>query len=104
MDKRKIRHNPNQQIFFISLDFKLGYLRYELPEDGIIEFTQTFVPEKHRNKGIAGQLVDQGLEYAAQMDLKVRPSCPYVRSYIEQHPETKILLEEQLETVNTNNS
>ena len=36
---------------------------------------------------IGGTLVRHILDYAAAQGLKVRPDCPFVKAYIDKHPE-----------------
>ncbi|WP_250162907.1 GNAT family N-acetyltransferase [Psychrobacter sp. WY6] len=53
-------------------------------EEGI-EYKHTFVPESLSGRGIAGYLVKVILDCAAVRKLRVKPTCPYVKSYIDKH-------------------
>jgi len=46
----------------------------------------TFVPEEQRNQGIASTIVEHALEFAQREGYTVRPTCPFVKSYIDEHP------------------
>ena len=87
----------------ITRNDELG--RYELSEDGIVAavldfrdeagvriFTHVEVEPRLRGAGVAGRLVEAALEETRDQGLSIRPLCPYVRSYVEEHPEWASLL------------
>jgi predicted GNAT family acetyltransferase len=47
-----------------------------------------------RGRGIAQLLAHAGLEYAKTHRLEVVPVCPFVKSYLEKHPEYQELVAE----------
>jgi len=57
-------------------------------EDGVIDLLHTEVPKELEGRGIAAELTTAALGYAAANDLLVKPTCPYVRSYLKRHPNT----------------
>lgn len=74
--------------------------RFELVEEGhtarvnyvmlsptSIIFTHTVVPFALKGRGIASYLARYVLDYARENNLNVIPQCPFIRSYIERHPE-----------------
>lgn len=52
----------------------------------------TIVPEEMEGKGIGSALVKHALEYARHEHLYVKPTCPFIRAYIDRHPEYKDLV------------
>lgn len=70
----------------------VGYIEYDDAE-GVRDLTHTFVQPKYRGKGIAARLVAEALDTTRQQNLLVRPSCPYIRSFIEGHDGYRDLLE-----------
>lgn len=63
-----------------------GFARYRLEGD-VVVFTHTEVDRHHEGRGIAGTIARTALdEVAATGTLRVRPSCPFVRGWIERHP------------------
>ena len=52
-----------------------------------IIFTHTLVPVSLKGQGIASYLAKYVLDYARENNLNVIPQCPFIRSYIERHPE-----------------
>lgn len=57
-----------------------------------IAFTHTEVPEAYQGQGVGERLVRTALERARAEGLVVRPLCPFVRAYIEAHPEFQDLV------------
>ena len=57
-----------------------------------LHMVHTEVPPEARGRGIAGEVVQAALDYAAGNRLKVMPLCSYVRGYMRRHPETQALL------------
>ena len=54
---------------------------------GKINLIHTEVSAEQRRQGLGGTLVKAALDYARQNRLQVIPSCPFVRSFIDHHPE-----------------
>ena len=54
---------------------------------GGIAYLHTIVPPELGGRGVGSALVKYILDYAAQNHLKVRPDCPFVKAYIDKHPE-----------------
>ena len=57
-----------------------------------LHMVHTEVPQQARGRGAAGRVVEAALDYAQANGLKVMPMCPYVRTYLERHPERQGLL------------
>ncbi len=89
-----VKDNTAGKRFEIDIDGELAYLEYEMG-GGLITFTHTFVPETLRGRGLAGQLVEAGLEAARARDLKVVPQCPMVAGYMNKHPATQEMLADE---------
>ncbi len=64
-----------------------GFIAYKARGDRIA-LVHTEVLPTHRGRGIAEQLVQHALHDARRRRLRVIASCPYVRAYVERHPET----------------
>lgn len=83
--------NTEQKRFEIHIDDQIALEDYEFfttsqGEKGI-EYKHTEVPKELGGQGIAGYLVKYILDDAAAKGLRVKPTCPYVKSYIDKHPE-----------------
>lgn len=80
-----IHHDSANQEFTAGPADQQAELAYSLPAAGIIDFVHTFVPENQRGQGVADELAQAGLAYARQAHLKVRTSCEFMASYVQQH-------------------
>ncbi|MFA6574199.1 MAG: GNAT family N-acetyltransferase [Nocardioides sp.] len=63
-----------------------GYSEYVL-SDGGIDLTHTVVDDAFGGQGIGGTLVKAALDQARERGLTVTPTCEFVKSYIERHPD-----------------
>jgi uncharacterized protein len=64
----------------------VGYIVYHL-EPERITLIHTEVEPAFEHQGIAGRLVAGALDDIRSRGLSLVPVCPYVRSYVERHPE-----------------
>ncbi len=64
-----------------------GFLDYVVKR-GRIALIHTEVLPAHRGQGIAAQLARFALDDARRRGLGVIASCPYVRAYVQHHPDT----------------
>lgn len=83
-----VTHDAERSRFVVHLgDGEEAYLAYREGDDGHLDYTHTFVPESHRGRGIAEEVVVEALEHAREAGRKIVPSCPYVRHIVEEaHP------------------
>jgi predicted GNAT family acetyltransferase len=72
--------------FELRVDGRLAELQYRLNGERFV-LVHTGVPDELGGRGLAGQLVKAAVDRAAAEDLVVVPTCPYVRSWLEKHPE-----------------
>lgn len=89
----KIKHDKKNHKFTITIDDSESYLSYRMQGKEAINFYSTYVPRELRGKGIAAQLVEEGLQFAVKNNLRVIPSCSYVSIYIERNEKYKDLVE-----------
>ena len=86
-----IRHEPDQNRFATETDEGTAVLEYVL-KPGRIAYVHTGVPEGARGEDVGTALVEHGLQYARDEGLRVIPLCPFVKAYMDRHPETQDLL------------
>jgi predicted GNAT family acetyltransferase len=55
--------------------------------DGVLDLVHTEVPPQMEGKGYGGALAKAALDAARAAGLRVVPSCPFVREYVERHRE-----------------
>jgi uncharacterized protein len=86
-----VQHQPEQSRFHAEVDGFEGELAY-YRNGSVITFLHTKVADELEGQGVGSQLARAGLHYARQEGLQVVPSCPFVRGYIEKHPEYAALV------------
>jgi uncharacterized protein len=86
-----VEHNREAGRFEIAIGSDMAVLEYALA-DGRIVFVHTGVPSALEGRGLGSQLARAGLEFARGESLRVEPRCPFIRSYIDHHPEYKPLV------------
>jgi predicted GNAT family acetyltransferase len=83
----EVRDVPERHRFEVAENGQpAGFLTYRI-SDGEITFVHTEVDPAFEGKGLAGQLVKAALDDVRGRGLRVIPECPYVRRYIDRHPE-----------------
>ena len=87
-----VRDNEDEHRFEIDLgDGSFAIAEYKLVPGSIV-FTHTQVPHVHEGHGFGTKLVQAGLASARARRLNVIPICPFVRAYLQKHPEEQDLL------------
>ncbi len=83
----EVRDNPDRSRFEVTVDGRrAGYMRYRRFPDRI-DLIHTEILPQHEGKGYGGALIAAALERAREEGLAVIPHCPFVREYIERHPD-----------------
>lgn len=84
-----VRKNTEQSRYEAWVDGALaGYAEYrEVPDADEVSMPHTQVDHSFEGKGVGGQLVQGALDDLREQGLKVRPVCPFVKSWIERHPD-----------------
>jgi predicted GNAT family acetyltransferase len=86
-----VRNNESERRFEITVDGHTAFLKYAM-EGGRLNLVHTEVPPELGGKGLGGTLAHAALEYARASQLSVVPSCPFVKRYLEKHPEYAALV------------
>ena len=63
-----------------------GFAAYRRSPDRIV-FTHTVVDDAFEGRGVGSTLVRGALDAVRGEGLRVVPQCPFVKSFIERHPE-----------------
>ncbi|PLX82935.1 MAG: N-acetyltransferase [Desulfuromonas sp.] len=85
MDIEIIR-NETANRFEAEIDGFLAVIEYKI--DGqTMALVHTGVPEELGGRGLGSKLVKFALDFARANELKVDPVCPFVKSYLERHPD-----------------
>jgi predicted GNAT family acetyltransferase len=78
---------PERERYEIYVDGELaGFTEYKT-RPGIIAFIHTEVDEGFQGRGLGERLIGYALDDARKRGLAVLPFCPFVRSFIQSHPD-----------------
>jgi predicted GNAT family acetyltransferase len=78
---------PERNRYEITVDGTLaGFAEYRLAPDHIT-FVHTEIDDEFAGKGLAGVLVRRALDDVRTRELRVVARCPYVKAWIERHPD-----------------
>ena len=81
-----VRDNTGRHRFELDADGHVAFSEYKRSE-GLLTVMHTEVPKELEGHGIGSSLVRGVLDFARAQGLKVRAVCPFVKAYIERHPE-----------------
>jgi predicted GNAT family acetyltransferase len=73
--------------YYTTIDGREAAVGYFKLDDETLDFHHTYVPEELRGQGVAEKLVRHALDDAKRQGFRVIPSCPYVKRFVERHPE-----------------
>jgi predicted GNAT family acetyltransferase len=89
--EQELRVNNGANRFELEVEGHVAFIDYTLKRE-LLFLIHTEVPEALQGKGIAGIIVQKTFEYAKKNGYQIVPLCPYVRTYLERHPEWKELV------------
>ncbi len=87
--------NKTRKRFELEVDGHIAFLTYDRGAERL-ELIHTDVPDELEGKGVGSRLVKEVLAYAREEGLKVIPTCRFVHSYLERHPDEQDVLAEPL--------
>jgi predicted GNAT family acetyltransferase len=91
MQMTDIVNNKPQHRYELTVDGHIAASHYEIA-GGVITFVHTEVPPELAGKGIGSKLLKGALDQVRADGLKVIAQCPFVKAYIEKHPDDADLL------------
>ncbi len=78
--------NKTKQRYELTVDGHTAASYYEVA-DGVVTFIHTEVPPELGGKGIGSKLIAGALDLARADGLKVIAQCPFVKAFLEKHPD-----------------
>ena len=87
----EVTNNAGEHRFELAVDDQIAATYYEIA-DGVITFVHTEVPPALGGKGIGSKLIRGALDQVREDGLKVIAQCPFVKAFIEKHPDYQDLL------------
>ena len=91
MQHNNIINNQQRQQFQLSVEGEIAFLEYRF-KDGAIYLMHTEVPERLGGRGLGTALAAAAFDYAKTNQLKVKVYCPFVKKYLDRHPDLNGLL------------
>ncbi|MGV9772009.1 GNAT family N-acetyltransferase [Streptosporangium sp. NPDC003464] len=83
----EVKLSPGGDLFEAEMEGKhAGQLEFTRHE-GLIIYTHTEVEPEFEGNGVGGALVRTALDAARAEGVKVVPRCPFVKTWIERHPD-----------------
>lgn len=79
--------NKEKKRFELDVDGTVAVIEYQNIEPNILDLIHTEVPKKLSGLGIGSKLVAGALQYCKSNNLKVVPSCGFIKKYIDKHTE-----------------
>ena len=87
----EVTNNTESHRFELAVEGHIAATYYEIA-NGVITFVHTEVPPELGGKGIGSKLIRGALDQVRTNGLKVIPQCPFVKAFIEKHPDYQDLL------------
>ena len=84
----KIKHNKRNQQFEVMQGDHQALLVYRIHENQLV-LMHTKVPEAMKGQGIGKALVLTSLKFGEEQNLDLKIYCPFVKHFIEKHPDWK---------------
>jgi predicted GNAT family acetyltransferase len=81
-----VRDNTARSRFELDAGGVTAFMNYRI-DGNVISLDHTETPLAARGRGLASRLVEGALQIVRARGLKVVPRCPFVRAYIDKHPE-----------------
>ena len=86
-----VNNNTRKHRFELEVDGHLAAAYYER-SGNVITFKHTEVPAELGGKGVGSKLVQGALDQVRAAGLKLIPQCPFVKAWIEKHPDYQDLV------------
>jgi predicted GNAT family acetyltransferase len=93
----QVQHDEKQSKFYADVKGGEGgeggeaAIEYE-KRGSTYDLTHTFVPPSLRGQGVADDLARQTLDQIRSEGAKIIPSCRFIHSFLERHPEYRDLM------------
>ena len=91
-DDAEVIDNPEASRFELRLGGRLIGIAAYRRRNGSLALTHTHIQEEREGQGFGSVLAAGVLAEAARNGLQITPLCPFIASYIEQHPEYERLV------------
>jgi len=88
-----VTDNPTKSRYELRDDDRLlGFTEYHERDDGVLVFPHTVITEPKRGAGYGGTLVRAALDDVRAKGRTIVAECPFVKRFVEEHPDYQDLL------------
>ena len=87
-----VQHDPKHHRFFLEVTGGTAELSYRPLGETTLELVHTGVPDAAAGQGIGGKLAKTAFAWARQNGVRLVVSCPFVRKWLERHPDEQDLV------------
>ncbi len=99
MSETSTELRESEHRYVAEVDGELAGSAYFTRHGDVVEFTHTEVDDAFEGRGVGSSLARAALDDVRERGgLRVRPSCPFIASWIDKHPDYADLLETSTET------
>lgn len=82
-----VKDAPERHRYEVEVDGEpAGFAEYRRRGD-VVEFRHTEVDDRFEGQGIGSRLAQEALDDVRSVGLGVVPRCPFIRSWIDRHPD-----------------
>ncbi|MDQ1089338.1 MULTISPECIES: GNAT family N-acetyltransferase [unclassified Siphonobacter] len=85
--KIALHHNEADQQFELPLENDMAIVAYRWLDDQTLALDHTEVPEHYEGQGVGSAIVEKVFQYLEENQLKMVPYCPFIRIYLQRHPD-----------------
>lgn len=85
--------NKEKSRFETEIEGHEAFVEYSM-KPNVISLNHTEVDKALAGKGVGSEMIENVLLEVELRGLKVIPECPFIKKYIEKHPEWKSILAE----------
>jgi predicted GNAT family acetyltransferase len=88
-----VTDNPEESRYELHDDGRaVGFTEYHQRDDGVLVFPHTLITSPKRGAGYGSTLVRGALDDVRAHGRTIVAECPFVRRFVEEHPEYQDLL------------
>ena len=87
-----ITHNADEKRYEIEVDGILAGFTQAIEDGDVVTFPHTEIFDQFEGQGLASELVTGALDDVRVRGKKVIATCPYVKRFIDRHPDYADLL------------
>lgn len=82
-----VKHDDSAQRYEIRVDDAVAGFTQTIDRGDYVEMPHTVIDEEYSGQGLAGRLVGEALDDLRAQGRTVKPTCSYVRKFIDEHPQ-----------------